>query len=402
MTRQLVEIGQLGKVVTGDTPPKKNPEYYGSAYPFIKPTDMQVGQRYTYAYEECYSEAAYEKYRKKLISEGATAVVTIGSIGQKLTLTHMPCFVNQAVNAVIPNNEEFNSLYVFYLLKHNLNLVKSADTGASSGRENVSKSNFSKIQVLATLDIKEQERIAGILDGYDSLIENNQRRITLLDESARLLFREWFVNLRFPGFESAPLTLGIPEGWSKTAIAEQTTFLNRGITPAYNESAPGLVINQKCIREGRLSMSPARRQSKEVKPERLIQTGDVLINSTGAGTLGRVAQVRSPVENCTVDTHVTIARPIGKEWATYFGQALLSLEPTFSAMGKGATNQLELNRADIGAIEIWRPPEAVALDFHELVWPMLEHAENLLSANQKLVEARDALLPKLMSGEIQV
>ena len=199
-----------------------------------------------------------------------------------------------------------------------------------------------------------------------------------------------------------PLTLGVPVGWSKAAIAEQTTFLNRGITPSYNESAPGLVINQKCIREGRLSMLPARRQSKEVKPERLIQKGDVLINSTGAGTLGRVAQVRSPVENCTVDTHVTIARPIGKEWATYFGQALISLEPTLSGMGKGATNQLELSRNDIGAIEIWHPPVAVAHDFHELVWPMLEQAENLLSANQKLVEARDALLPKLMSGEIQV
>ena len=402
MTRQLVEIGQLGKVITGDTPPKKNPEYYGSAYPFIKPTDMQIGQRYTYAYEECYSEGAYEKYRKKLIPEGATAVVTIGSIGQKLTLTHTPCFVNQAVNAVIPNNEKFNSLYVFYLLKHNLNLVKSADTGASSGRENVSKSNFSKLQVLATLDIKEQERIACILDGYDSLIENNQRRIALLEESARLLYREWFVNLRFRGFESVPLTRGVPEGWCKTSIAEQTTFLNRGITPAYNDSAPGLVINQKCIRQGRLSMSPARRQSKEVKPERLIQKGDVLINSTGAGTLGRVAQVRSPVENCTVDTHVTIARPIGKEWATYFGQALISLEPTLSGMGKGATNQLELSRNDIGAIEIWHPPVAVARDFHELVWPMLEHAEILLTANQKLVEARDELLPKLMSGEIQV
>lgn len=104
MTRQLVEIGQLGKVVTGDTPPKKNPEYYGSAYPFIKPTDMQVGQRYTYAYEECYSEAAYEKYRKKLIPEGATAVVTIGSIGQKLTLTHTACFVNQAVKDALNNS----------------------------------------------------------------------------------------------------------------------------------------------------------------------------------------------------------------------------------------------------------------------------------------------------------
>ncbi len=251
-------------------------------------------------------------------------------------------------------------------------------------------------------DLDVQDRIVDFIAAYDHLIENNQRRISLLEEWARLLYREWFVNLRFPGYESVPLTDGVPQGWSKTSIAEQTTFLNRGITPSYNESAPGLVINQKCIREGRLSMLPARRQSKEVKPERLIQTGDVLINSTGAGTLGRVAQVRSPIENCTVDTHVTIARPIGKEWATYFGQTLLSLESTFSAMGKGATNQLELNRADIGAIEIWRPAATVAQDFHELVWPMLAQSENLLSANQKLAEARDALLPKLMSGEIQV
>lgn len=247
-----------------------------------------------------------------------------------------------------------------------------------------------------------QDRIVDFIAAYDDLIENNQRRIALLEESARLLYHEWFVNLRFPGFESVPLNFGVPVGWSKTPIAEQTSFLNRGITPAYNDSAPGLVINQKCIREGRLSMLPARRQSKEVNPERLIQAGDVLINSTGAGTLGRVAQVRTPVENCAVDTHVTIARPIGEEWATYFGQALISLEPTFSRMGKGATNQLELSRYDIGSIEIWRPAVAVAHDFHELVRPMLEHAENLLCANQKLEEARDALLPKLISGEIQV
>lgn len=251
-------------------------------------------------------------------------------------------------------------------------------------------------------DLEIQDRIVDFIAAYDELIENNQRRIALLEDSARLLYREWFVNLRFPGFESTPLNRGLPEGWSKTLIVEQTNFLNRGITPRYNDASQGLVINQKCIREGRLSLLPARRQSKEVKPERLIQLGDVLINSTGAGTLGRVAQVRTPIENCTVDTHVTIARPIGKEWATYFGQALISLEPIFSRMGKGSTNQLELSRNDIGAIEIWRPPVAVIHHFHELVWPMLEYAENLLSANQKLVEARDALLPKLMFGEIQV
>lgn len=180
MTWQKVCIGDLGRVVTGDTPPKKNPEFYGSAYPFIKPTDMRVGERFTRAYEECYSEAAYEKYSHKLIPAGATAVVTIGSIGQKLTLIETPSFVNQAVNAVIPDESRFDSLFVYYLLRHNLHLVKGADTGASSGRENVSKSNFSGLEVMAPADKDQQARIAGILGGYDELIENNRRRIALL------------------------------------------------------------------------------------------------------------------------------------------------------------------------------------------------------------------------------
>ena len=185
-------------------------------------------------------------------------------------------------------------------------------------------------------------------------------------------------------------------------IAEQASFLNRGIAPKYDDTAKGWVINQKCIREGRVAMAPARRQSKDVKPDRLVRMGDVLINSTGAGTLGRVAQVRSPLEDCTVDTHVTIVRPIDGDASAYFGQALLNLEPVFSGMGKGATNQLELNRADIGDFKIWLPPERVRIEFHRLVWPMLEQAEQLDVAILSLQKARDLLLPKLMSGQLDV
>jgi type I restriction enzyme S subunit len=149
-------------------------------------------------------------------------------------------------------------------------------------------------------------------------------------------------------------------------------------------------------------MSPARRQSKEVKPDRLVRIGDVLINSTGAGTLGRVAQVRSAIESCTVDTHVTIARPIDEACFAYFGQALLDLEPRFSDMGKGATNQLELSRSDIGAVEIWQPPPSLLAEFQRLVWPMIEQAEQLHRTNLSLAKARDFLLPKLMSGQLDV
>ncbi len=258
-----------------------------------------------------------------------------------------------------------------------------------------------KVRLMAPT-IQNQRAIAWTLDAYDDLIATNQRRIALLEDTARRLYREWFVHLRFPGHASVPVQDGVPQGWHKTPITEQTSFFNRGIAPKYDETAKGLVINQKCIRGGRISLAPARRQSKDVKPDRLLIKGDVLINSTGTGTLGRVAQVRTPIQHCTVDTHVTIARPSDEYSSTYFGQALLNLEPIFSEMGKGATNQLELSRSDIGAVEIWQPPQQLHIDFHRLVGPMLEQAEQLGIANLSLERARDLLLPKLMSGQIDV
>lgn len=254
--------------------------------------------------------------------------------------------------------------------------------------------------VLPALNI--QDRIAEIIARYDELIETNRRRIALLEESARLLYREWFVHLRYPGHASVRAESGIPDHWKKGTIGDLALFLNRGITPTYDDTASGLIVNQKCIRGGRLNLVPARRQSKEVKPERQIQVGDVLINSTGAGTLGRVAQVRTLILDCTVDTHVTIVRPSDIKTAGYFGVALLELEPVLSTMGIGSTNQLELGRADITALSILTPPTALQEQFHELVWPIFMQAETLAQTNERLTEARDALLPRLMSGEIQV
>lgn len=287
--------------------------------------------------------------------------------------------------------------YVSYLLR-TLELGTQNAAGAVPG---VNRNTLHQMRVRVP-DAETQSRIAFALSSYDDLIATNQRRIALLEAATRRLYREWFVHLRFPGHESVPVRDGVPEGWEKTPISAQTSFLNRGMTPKYDDNAKSRVINQKCIRDGRLSMQPARRQSKEVKPDRLLRVGDVLINSTGAGTLGRVAQVRTAIEDCTVDTHVTIARPVTVESAVYFGQALLSLEPVFSEMGKGATNQLELSRADIGAVQIWLPPAEVQGAFHHLVSPLLEQAEQLLTANQQLARARDLLLPKLMSSQLDV
>ncbi len=308
---------------------------------------------------------------------------------------------NQDVKALIPK-PGIDGRFVFYSLSANAIAIRDLATEAAHGTKKLEMDRLENYLIHVPDDIETQRAAASAAHNYDDLIATNQRRIAMLEDAARRLYREWFVHLRFPGHESVPVENGVPEGWRKTPIVEQTSFFNRGIAPKYDDTAKGRVINQKCIRAGRISMAPARRQSKDVKPDRLLRMGDVLINSTGAGTLGRVAQVRAPIEDCTVDTHVTIARPIDESSSTYFGQALLNLEPVFSKMGKGATNQLELSRSDIGAVEIWQPPQHLHVEFHRLVGPMLAQAEQLSAANLSLEMARDLLLPKLMSGQFDV
>ena len=251
-------------------------------------------------------------------------------------------------------------------------------------------------------EISQQRRIADVLSTYDDLMENNRRRMALLEESARLLYREWFVRLRFPGHAQAHVTDALPKGWERAPLAAYTSFLKRGIAPHYDDDAEGLVINQKCIREGRVNLTLARRQSRKFSPERQIQVGDVLVNSTGEGTLGRVAQIKTPVPNCTVDTHVSIVRPQPGVAVHYFGLCLLDWEPQFSTMGRGSTNQTELSPAAIGESKIVMPAGKLLENFESFAEPIYQQVTNLTAQNEQLRTARDLLLPRLMSGELAV
>jgi len=138
--------------------------------------------------------------------------------------------------------------------------------------------------------------------------------------------------------------------WKTKTLGEVCSFLNRGISPRYLERGGICVLNQKCIRNHRVSYEPSRRhdaQAKKVGSERLIQVGDVLVNSTGTGTLGRVAQFRQgPPEPTTVDSHVTIVRPMpGKFYPEFFGYMLIVIEDAIKEAGEGCGGQTELARS---------------------------------------------------------
>jgi type I restriction enzyme, S subunit len=139
-------------------------------------------------------------------------------------------------------------------------------------------------------------------------------------------------------------------GWQTKKLGEVCSFLNRGISPRYLETGGICVLNQRCIRDHRISFDSSRRhdsKAKKVGTERLIQAGDVLVNSTGTGTLGRVAQLReSPPEPTTVDSHVTIVRPkSGTFYPEFFGYMLEVIEDAIKEAGVGVGGQTELARS---------------------------------------------------------
>ena len=246
------------------------------------------------------------------------------------------------------------------------------------------------------------QKIVEILSVYDDLIENNQKEIKLLEEAAQRLYKEWFVDLRFPGYETTPIIDGVPEGWRKSFVGECAIILRRGISPAYHENGKFTVINQKCIRQTVVDFAEARKQEKAYSDDLNLLDSDTVICSTGAGTLGRVGQIFGNHPKTTFDSHITLVRAnemIGKQ---YLFHVLKSYQNYLMGMGKGSTNQLELSRNTIQELTVYVPTFELKIKFEALVQPIHDKISLLNKKIKYLYEARDRLLPKLMSGELEV
>ncbi|MEV5784304.1 restriction endonuclease subunit S [Streptomyces sp. NPDC052287] len=187
-------------------------------------------------------------------------------------------------------------------------------------------------------------------------------------------------------------------------VESVSSTLARGIAPKYSESPDDLVVlNQKCIRDGRVRLSPARLTlSGKVKAPKLLHQNDVLVNSTGVGTLGRVARWTFD-DSATVDSHITIVRfdeavvdPVCA------GFAMLRAQPEIEAMGEGSTGQTELRRDQLGGLEITLPSKAQQQRIRPKLDALEGRADQALAESVALVSLRDALLPQLMSGRLRV
>ena len=309
--------------------------------------------------------------------------------------------VSQSQMKLTVDDTKAHRLFLYYYFSSREAIERIMNLTSSSGVPHINLTVLRNFEIPVP-PVETQRAIASILSAYDNLIENNRRRIQLLEQAARLLYKEWFVHLRFPGHEHVKIKDGVPEGWENTTVGDISSFISRGITPKYDEEAPGIVINQKCIRDRKVTISLARRQSKEVPLGKLVRCGDVLINSTGQGTLGRVAQFIEDVENCTVDSHVTIARPAEGIPIFLYGETIASMEDYLATMGRGATNQTELSKDTVAGLPFLYPPGSISSGFEQYVGNIARQIQNLMRQNTSLSKARDLLLPRLMNGEVKV
>jgi len=250
--------------------------------------------------------------------------------------------------------------------------------------------------------IYQQQRIVAHLSAYDNLIEVNNKRIKVLEQMAENLYKEWFVRFRFPGHESAEFVDGIPKGWEYCSVESLSDILQRGISPDYDDEGKLIVISQKCIRQNIMDIREARQQTKAFKPELNLQDGDTVICSTGTGTLGRVGQVYGDYPNTTFDSHVTLVRSKENLGKHYLYWILKEMQPWFMNMGIGSTNQQELYRSTIKNAKALRAEESLVKRFESIIDPIHQEIINLIKSQDSLTQQRDLLLPRLMSGKLEV
>lgn len=296
---------------------------------------------------------------------------------------------------LIRSNGKVTQKFLGYALKAHQWEVLQLDEGSTGQTELNRDRLLDEIMINYPVSFDEQNAIVGTLESIDrKLIVNEQLNDNLMQQAVTI-FKSWFVEYSpFDGIE--------PKEWETVNLEKITSFISRGIAPKYSDNSDQIVINQKCIRNHMIDLSQARTHTPKVINEKWLRFGDLLINSTGDGTLGRAAQVWFQPQNITVDSHVTVVRPAKENLIFYIGLWGVLHEREIESLHTGSTGQTELPKERVKALELHLPDNGTLDRFNTLIAPMTAAIVSKQNENNKLATLRDALLPKLMSGEIDV
>lgn len=274
-------------------------------------------------------------------------------------------------------------------------------TGAS-GRQRADKRFIQRLK-LNLPDLPTQERIADILSAYDDLIEANNRRIKLLELVAQELYKEWFVRFRFPGHENAKFENGLPEGWSIQRLSSYGR-IETGKTPSMEKQenyGDDVMFIKTPDMHGNTFVIKSEEMLSEcghlTQPKKLLLPNSIMVTCIGSG--GIVAINAEQAHTNQQINSIVLNDSTKLEWLYFTCKSLKSTIELFGATGTTMTN---LSKGKFERLKVINPDDTLILQYHKFVAPMLNKIKSLMYQNQNLADQRDLLLPRLMSGKLEV
>lgn len=397
-------LDQLGEVSRGRSKhrPRNDPSLFGGKYPFIQTADVKAANFYITEYDTTYNEKGLAQSR--LWNPGTLCITIAANIADTGILAMDACFPD-SVMGFLPYERIADVRFVKYCFDILQQNCKKISQGAA--QDNLSWEKLSTILFPAP-PIEVQTKIADILSTYDNLIENNQKQIKLLEEAAQRLYKEWFVDLRFPGHENTKITDGIPEGWEYKPIFDVFDFV-RGRSYTSNElsdSTGVLMVNLKNIRAfGGYNRNAEKRFVGQFKDNQILSAGDVIMGVTDMTQerrlVGHVALVPNMGE--TMIFSMDLIKLIPKRTDNLFLYSAMifgGVSKRISPLANGV-NVLHLKPEAIMGVEMLIPNDKVVCQYHSQMAPVFSEIETLQKQCDIAAEARDRLLSKLMNGEIR-
>jgi type I restriction enzyme S subunit len=324
---------------------------------------------------------------------------TLGQVGVIPLESAFPRYVvSQSQMKLTVARAKGDPRYVYYFFRLPETVQKIKNHGLTSGVPHINLGILKAFEIPLP-PLQAQKAIVSTLSTYDDLIENNRRRMALLEKSARLLYREWFVRLRFPGYEHTPLVDGVPQGWARKTLGDLCSEIRDMVLPEALE--PGTpYIGLEHIPRRSISLNEWGTAEQVTSSKSRFKAGEIIF--------GKIRPYFHKVGIAFVDgvasSDAIIVRPAND---TLHGLVLMTMssDEFVAATAQQMKEGSKMPRADwkqMKAYSVPRPPPGLLSDFDGMIQPIVEQLKLISFANQKLRAARDLLLPRLMSGELAV
>lgn len=385
-------LDQMGIISRGKSKhrPRNDARLFGGKYPFIQTGDIGAAGLYVTEYSQTYNEEGLAQ--SKLWDKDTLCITIAANIADTALLAFPACFPD-SIMGFVPFKEVADVKFVKYCFDILQKDCQQISQGTA--QDNLSWKKLSTI-MFPCPPIEIQHSIATILSRYDTLIENYQKQIKLLEEAAQRLYKEWFVDLRFPGYENAKMVDGLPEGWERKSISQLGDYLNGfAFKPSDWQEKGKPIIKIKEMGNGVTDETP-RNNGERVPDKFLIKAGDLLFS--WSATLMVIVWTG---EDGWVNQHlfkVTPAKGIGREFLL---QTISNAILEFSNLTTGSTMK-HIQRNKLDQVFVNTPPSDVMEKYNEIAESLRIKVLNISSQIRLLTEARDRLLPKLMGGEMEV